>query len=184
MTKMWQLCLNHSSCDQPCPAVTINDLFPGVTVTINSPKFSTPKIFNIRPAVAVSHDRKNNRSHDSFQAQNGWRKRCRVDTIRDCLNSPYSASVILLIVTAVNSPHKGRRRRASMFSLICTRINSWVNNGEAGELRRHRAHCDVIVMVAKISAVRKRQTFWRKRTNVFFEVEISYNPDKLICILL
>ena len=33
-----------------------------------------------------------------------------------------------------------------MFSLICGRINSWVNNGEAGELRRHRAHYDVIVM--------------------------------------
>ena len=84
----------------------------------------------------------------------------------------------------VNSPHKGRWRRALMFSLICTRINSWVNNGEAGELRRHRAHRDVIVMVAKISAVKKRQTFWRKRTNVFFEVDSSYNPDKLICILL
>ena len=25
-------------------------------------------------------------------------------------------------------------------------INDWVNNGDAGDLRRHRAHCDVIVM--------------------------------------
>ena len=33
-----------------------------------------------------------------------------------------------------------------MFSLICAWINAWVNNGEAGELRRHRAHYDVIVM--------------------------------------
>ena len=33
-----------------------------------------------------------------------------------------------------------------MFSLICTRINGWVNNGEAGDLRRHRAHYDVTVM--------------------------------------
>ena len=32
------------------------------------------------------------------------------------------------------------------FSLICVRINGWVNNGEAGDLRRHRAHYDVIVM--------------------------------------
>ena len=30
--------------------------------------------------------------------------------------------------------------------LICARINSWVNNGEAGDLRRHRGHYDVIVM--------------------------------------
>ena len=33
-----------------------------------------------------------------------------------------------------------------MFSLICTRINGWVNNGEAGDLRRHRAHYDVTIM--------------------------------------
>ena len=33
-----------------------------------------------------------------------------------------------------------------MFPLICTRINGWVNNGEAGELRRYRVHYDVIVM--------------------------------------
>ena len=32
-----------------------------------------------------------------------------------------------------------------MFSLICTRINGWVNNREAGDLRRHRAYHDVIV---------------------------------------
>ena len=41
---------------------------------------------------------------------------------------------------------KGQWRGALMFSLICARINGWVNNGEAGYLRRHRAHYDVIVM--------------------------------------
>ena len=46
----------------------------------------------------------------------------------------------------VNSPHKGQRRGALMFSLSCGWINGWVNNCEAGDLRRHRAHCDVIVM--------------------------------------
>ena len=46
----------------------------------------------------------------------------------------------------VNSPHKGQWRGALMFSLICVWINGWVNNGEAGDLRRHRAHYDVIVM--------------------------------------
>ena len=34
-----------------------------------------------------------------------------------------------------------------MFSLICVWINGWVNNREAGDLRRHRGHYDVIVMV-------------------------------------
>ena len=47
----------------------------------------------------------------------------------------------------VNSPHKGQWRGALMFTLICARINGWVNNGEAGDLRRHRAHYDVIVMI-------------------------------------
>ena len=46
----------------------------------------------------------------------------------------------------VNSPHKGQWRGALMFSFICAWINGWVNNREAGELRRHRAHYGVIVM--------------------------------------
>ena len=35
---------------------------------------------------------------------------------------------------------------ALMFSLICVWINDWVNNREAGDLRRNRAHYDVILM--------------------------------------
>ena len=46
----------------------------------------------------------------------------------------------------VNSPHKGQWRGALMFSLICTRINGLVNNGETCDLRSHRAHYDVTVM--------------------------------------
>ena len=46
----------------------------------------------------------------------------------------------------VNSPRKGQWRGALMFSLICSWLNSWINNGEASDLRRHRAHYDVIVM--------------------------------------
>ena len=46
----------------------------------------------------------------------------------------------------VNSPRKGQWRGALMFSLICARINGWVNNRKAGDLRRHRAHYDVTVM--------------------------------------
>ena len=33
------------------------------------------------------------------------------------------------------------------FFFICARINDWVNNGEAGDLRRIFAHYDVIVML-------------------------------------
>ena len=46
----------------------------------------------------------------------------------------------------VNSPLKGQWLGALIFSLICTRINDWVNNGEAGDLRRYRVHYDVTVM--------------------------------------
>ena len=56
-----------------------------------------------------------------------------------CLISWYHRS-------SVNSPHKGQWRGALMFSLICTRINGWVNNGDAGDLRRHGTHYDVTVM--------------------------------------
>ena len=45
-----------------------------------------------------------------------------------------------------NSPHKGQWRGALMFTLICARIDGWVNNREAGDLRRYRPHYDVIVM--------------------------------------
>ena len=46
----------------------------------------------------------------------------------------------------VNSPHKGQWCGALVFSLICAWINGWVNNHEAGDLRRHRAHYDILVI--------------------------------------
>ena len=46
----------------------------------------------------------------------------------------------------VNSPHKGQWRGALMFSLISAWLNGRVDNREAGDLRRHRAHYDVTVM--------------------------------------
>ena len=47
----------------------------------------------------------------------------------------------------VNSPHKGQWRGDLMYSLICVRISGGINNSEAGDLRRHRAHYDVSVMI-------------------------------------
>ena len=46
----------------------------------------------------------------------------------------------------VNSPHKGQWRGALMFSFIYAWINDWVNNREAGDLRRQDGHYDAIVM--------------------------------------
>ena len=58
----------------------------------------------------------------------------------------YCAFVWGIHRSPVNSPHKGQWRGPLMFSLICAWINSWVNNREAGDLRRHCANYDVTVM--------------------------------------
>ena len=53
----------------------------------------------------------------------------------------------------VNYPHKGQWRGALMFSLICAWINDWVSNQEAGDLRCHRTHYDVTVMVTSVRGI-------------------------------
>ena len=50
----------------------------------------------------------------------------------------------------VNTSHKDQWRGALMFSLICSWINGWVNNREAGDLKRHCPHCEVIGMQQRI----------------------------------
>ena len=50
----------------------------------------------------------------------------------------------------VNSPHTDQWRGALMFSLITAWTNGWVNNQDAGDSRRHRAHYDVTVMWCRI----------------------------------
>ena len=67
----------------------------------------------------------------------------------------------------VNSPHKGQWRRALMFSLICVWINGWVNNSEAGDLRRYRAHYDVTVMIY-FEGVSLLCSYWLNINNMYF----------------
>ena len=68
----------------------------------------------------------------------------------DCMmtssNGNISALLAICARSPVNSPQKGQWRGALMFSLISAWINSWVNNRETGDLRRHRARYNVIVM--------------------------------------
>ena len=54
-----------------------------------------------------------------------------------------------------DSPHTGRWREALMFSLICTWINGWVKNREAGDLRRYFVHYYVIEMLSIHATTRK-----------------------------
>ena len=75
------------------------------------------------------------------------RKQCHDDVIKWKHFPRYWPFLRRIHRSPVNSPHKGQWRGALMFSLIWTWTNSWVNNPEAGDLRRNRAHCDVSVMV-------------------------------------
>ena len=62
--------------------------------------------------------------------------------------------------------HKGQWSGALMFSLICTWTHGWVNNREASDLRRHRAHFDVTVMFVHASVLTKEKLFARQ-ANIF-----------------
>ena len=64
----------------------------------------------------------------------------------------------------VNSPHKGQCRGALMFSLIFDWINNCINNREAGDLRRYRAHYKVIVM--KLNDYSTRRPHLRRLNNI------------------
>ena len=55
----------------------------------------------------------------------------------------------------VISPHKGQWRGALIFPLIWAWINRWVNNREAGDLRRDRAHYDITVMWNKAPVIQE-----------------------------
>ena len=65
----------------------------------------------------------------------------------------------------VNYPHKGQWHGALMFSLICVWIIGWVNNREAGDLRRYHAHYDVILMLC-ILQYEFRSLYQRHRMNI------------------
>ena len=52
-----------------------------------------------------------------------------------------------LLVLLCGEFTEGQWRGALMFPLICARLNACVNNREAGDLRRHRTHYDIIVII-------------------------------------
>ena len=87
-----------------------------------------------------------------------------------------------------------------MLSLICARINDWVNNREAGDLRRHRGHYNVNVMrlAVVVSFPRGRTEFnylrllsvekWQKMQKCMFSVDTWRDNnvifDTIITLLL
>ena len=86
----------------------------------------------------------------------------------------------------MNSPHKAHWRGALMFSLICVWINDWVNNREAGDLRRYRAHCDVSVMWLRLYHSLDRMKLLLKWDTVRVELwftKPAFHPPLVIILL-
>ena len=85
----------------------------------------------------------------------------------------------------VNSPHKGQWHGALMFYVICVWINGWVNNREAGDLRRYRSHYDVIVMscdvIANVFLIVSKHFFSTFSLNPLIIFQDKYPYWRILC---
>ena len=108
-----------------------------------------------------------------------WMPRNTVDSLWRHQMETFSALLAICAGNSplpVNSPHKGQWRGALMFTLICAPINGWVNNREAGDLRRYRAHYDVIVMLQvnnDLAPTRWQPTIWTNDGLVYWLIYAS-----------
>ena len=127
------------------------------------------------------HSYENNQHFAHCEATLGCHSRVHDDVIKWKHFPRYWLFVRGIHRVPVNSPHKGQWRGALMFSLICGRINRWVNNGEAGDLRRYRTHYDVIVMMHiwhEGFATYLWQHLWQQFSRGSSSVAISTFPDQ------
>ena len=67
---------------------------------------------------------------------------------------------------------------ALMFSFICAWTNGWINNRDDGDLRRHRAHCDVIVMI--FFTVKFITIMTTCRIIVLLFKSVQFSPNKFL----
>ena len=81
----------------------------------------------------------------------------------------------------VNSPHKGQWRGALMFSLIFVGLKGWINNREAGDLRRYRVHYNVTVMMFQLLA---SSGYWNSRYWLVLRINGSLSTWNKISIFL
>ena len=100
-----------------------------------------------------------------------------------------SVCFLHMMTSPVNSPHKSQWRGALMFSLFCAWTNGWANNRHASDLRRHRAHYDVIVMIAGLLITGPWKRPWHLQPNLYgFSIIppriIHTNPVKCVMKLL
>ena len=79
----------------------------------------------------------------------------------------------------VDPPHKGQWFGALMFSLICAWTNSWANNRDVDDLRRHRAHYDVTVMTGNLPATGGFPTQKKRFYITFADIFVVYHDNHL-----
>ena len=101
----------------------------------------------------------------------------------------FSALLVLFAGThrsPVNSPHKGQWRGAFMFSLICVWINGWVNNRDAGDLKRYCAHYDDTALTLDyikwtVPIIDNGSQWWYMReANMMDSMSIKFKRDNAI----
>ena len=73
----------------------------------------------------------------------------------------------------VDSPHKGQWRGALMFPLTCASANSWANNRDDGDLRRHRALYEVTVMYCRLKCELMQRLRGRQEQDI--EIHNTYS---------
>ena len=78
-------------------------------------------------------------------------------------------------VRPVTRPVTGQWRGALVFSLIYAWTNGWANNRDASDLRRHRAHYDVPVMVIPegMAKIGRRLTTTIHKTTISSQQTVS-----------
>ena len=105
------------------------------------------KTINCADRCVQSNDRK----YDQQNSLNLWTTivHCALAFSLHCMMTSSNGNIFRVTghLSSVISPHKGQWRGALIFLWFAPWINGWVSNREAGDLRRHRAHYDVIVMI-------------------------------------
>ena len=90
---------------------------------------------------------------------------------------PFSALLALCVGNSTVTSEFPSERPALMFSLFCAWLHGWVNNREAGGLRRYRTHYDAIVMVSRNFQLFCDQGPWK----YFYQIQIC-NTVKSVSI--
>ena len=123
---MTHICVTRRLCAWACDVSAVD------TLVVKGSSSSTPRFLHSLKSVTQSISCSDMSNHDDV---NLWKYSPRYwPFVREIHRSP------------VDSPHKGQWRGALIFSLICTWTNSWANNRDSNDLRRHRAHYGVSVM--------------------------------------